>query len=329
MGKYRKDSLLGFLILLIFDLATFNSSVAQLTFDFYAASCPSAEFIIRNTVQSASLNDPSIPGKLLRLVFHDCFVEGCDASILLKGNGTEGSDPANLSLGGFSVIDSVKRVLEIFCPGIVSCADIIAIAARDAVEMTGGPQVRIATGRRDGRFSAASNVRSNMADTTFSIDAMTKLFSSKGLSVNDLVTLSGAHTIGTAHCSTVRDRFKEDSRGRLTGIDPSLDKLYGEELMRECLAGGDLSSALVSNDPQTSLSFDNQYYKNLVVHKGLFQSDSALVEDERTKNMVEDFATSQERFFSSWVESFRKLTSIKVKTGDAGEVRRSCSSFNR
>lgn len=61
-------------------------------------------------------------------------IQGCDASVLLQGNGTERSDPANTSLGGFSVINSAKRVLEIFCPQTVSCADILALAARDAVE---------------------------------------------------------------------------------------------------------------------------------------------------------------------------------------------------
>lgn len=166
-------------------------------------------------------------------------MQGCDASVLLQGNGTERSDPANRSLDGFSVIDAAKRVLEFFCPGTVSCADIVALAARDAVEFvrnystqppslrkrfllhhaiyvcvyvlwlsvfntvndwplqTGGPAVRIPTGRRDGRVSSASNVRPNIIDTSFTMDEMTKLFSSKGLSLDDLVILSGRNAIKT------------------------------------------------------------------------------------------------------------------------------------
>jgi peroxidase/lariat debranching enzyme len=48
---------------------------ASLFFNFYGASCPAAELIVSNKVRSASSSDPTIPGKLVRLVFHDCFVE--------------------------------------------------------------------------------------------------------------------------------------------------------------------------------------------------------------------------------------------------------------
>ncbi|CAB4265906.1 unnamed protein product [Prunus armeniaca] len=304
-----------------------SASCDELTLSFYSASCPSAELMVRNTVRSASDMDPTVPGKLLRLLFHDCFVEGCDASVLLQGTGTERSDPANTSLGGFSVIDSAKRLLEIFCPGTVSCADIVALAARDAVEVAGGPVVQIPTGRRDGKVSAASNVRPNIVDTSFTMDEMIKLFSSKGLSLDDLVTLSGAHTIGSAHCGAFSDRFQQDSKGKLKLIDTSLDNAYAGELMRQCPAGANPSTT-VKIDPNTSFAFDNQYFQNLIAHRGLFQSDSVLLSDDRTRKLVESLAQDQVIFFESWAQSFLKLASIGVKTGEEGEIRASCPTTN-
>ncbi|EOA18081.1 hypothetical protein CARUB_v10006533mg [Capsella rubella] len=178
--------------LLLF-LSSLLSSSADLSFNFYANSCPLAEFLVRNTVRSATSSDPTIPGKLLRLLFHDCFVQGCDASVLIQGNSTERSDPGNASLGGFSVIERAKNAIEILCPATVSCADIVALAARDAVEAAGGPVVEIPTGRRDGNISMAANVRPNIIDTDFSLGQMIDAFSSKGLSIQDLVVLSGIY----------------------------------------------------------------------------------------------------------------------------------------
>ncbi|XP_051151429.1 peroxidase 18-like isoform X2 [Andrographis paniculata] len=291
-------------------------------------SCPAAELMVKATVRSASAMDPTTPGKLLRLLFHDCFVEGCDASILLQGNGTERSDPANKSLGGFTVIDSAKRVLEIFCPGTVSCADIIALAARDAVEFAGGPNIQIPTGRKDGRTSIAANVRPNIVDTSFTLDQMASIFSSKGLSMDDLVTLSGAHTIGTAHCSSFNGRFKVDTNGSLTLIDGSLDRQYASQLTKICPAGAAGDTVAVNNDPATPRLFDNEYYRNLLSHRGLFQSDSALLSDERSKMRVVELANNQDRFFETWAVSFLKLSSMGVKSDDNGEIRLSCSLTN-
>ncbi|XP_072973595.1 peroxidase 46-like [Typha angustifolia] len=303
------------------------SSSSQLSPDFYTLSCPTVELLVRNTVRSASSSDPTVTGKLLRLLFHDCIVEGCDGSVLIQGNGTERSDPANKSLGGFHVVETAKRVLEVLCPGTVSCADILVLAARDAVEIAGGPFVQVPLGRKDGRISSASNVRPNMIDTSFSLDEMAKLFSSKGLSIDDLVILSGAHTIGSAHCSSFSERFQQDSKGSLVPIDSSLDKNYATELIKKCPADAS-PTVSVDNDPVTASLFDNQYYINLVNGMGLFQSDSVLANDSRTKGTVEDFSVSQDSFFSRWAESFVKLSSIEVKTGDDGEILSSCSSLN-
>lgn len=97
--------------------------------------------------------------------------------------------------------------------------------------------------------------------------------------------------------------------------------------MQQCPAGAD-PSVTVNNDPETSMVFDSQYYRNLLTNKGLFQSDSVLLNDDRTRKIVEDFANDQDLFFENWGQSFLKLTSVGVKTGEDGEIRRSCAATN-
>jgi peroxidase len=64
-------------------------------------------------------------------------VQGCDASVLLADTGSftgeQGAIPNKNSLRGFSVIDSIKTQVEAVCNQTVSCADILAVAARDSV----------------------------------------------------------------------------------------------------------------------------------------------------------------------------------------------------
>ncbi|KAG8082552.1 hypothetical protein GUJ93_ZPchr0014g46737 [Zizania palustris] len=279
---------------------------------------------------SASTLDPTIPGKLLRMLFHDCFVEGCDASVLIQGNGTERTDPANLSLGGFNVIDSAKRLLEVVCPATVSCSDILVLAARDAVTLTGGPSVPVAMGRRDGLVSLASNVRANIIDTGFSVDAMARSFTAKGLTLDDLVTLSGGHTIGSAHCTTFGDRFRVDANGSTVPADAAMNAEYAGELIRACSAVNDTvsSSATVDCDEGSASRFDNAYFVNLLDGRGLLRTDAVLVQNATTRATVAAFARSEESFFASWAASFARLTSLGVKTAADGEVRRSCSRVN-
>lgn len=104
---------------------------------FYDDTCPKAESIVRSTVESHFGIDPTIAPGLLRMHSHDCFVRGCDASVLIAGPNTERTAVPNLTLRGFEVIDDAKSQLEDVCPGVVSCADILALAARDSVVLVG------------------------------------------------------------------------------------------------------------------------------------------------------------------------------------------------
>ncbi|KAL2901544.1 Peroxidase 14 [Bienertia sinuspersici] len=105
--------------------------------DFYRESCPLLEEIVRYIIKNKVLRQPRVAAQLLRLHFHDCFVQGCDGSVLLDSNGAivseKGANPNRNSLRGFEVIDEIKAALEEACPLTVSCADIVAIAARDSV----------------------------------------------------------------------------------------------------------------------------------------------------------------------------------------------------
>ncbi|GMJ01680.1 hypothetical protein like AT4G26010 [Hibiscus trionum] len=113
------------------------------------------------------------------LHFHDCFVKGCDASILLDGDSSEKNATANRSVGGYDVIDEANELFEEACEGVVSCADIIALAAKDVVQLSGGGRYEVQTRRRDEIESLASNV--NLPSPSFLVRQSVDTFKKKGI----------------------------------------------------------------------------------------------------------------------------------------------------
>jgi hypothetical protein len=103
-----------------------------LEFDFYKKTCPQLPRIVQKVVAAEFAFDPTSAGPQLRLFFHDCFVQGCDASVLINStnvNQAEKDAAINFSIGNFFVIDDIKEQLEKECPGVVSCADVLALVA--------------------------------------------------------------------------------------------------------------------------------------------------------------------------------------------------------
>eukprot|EP00268_Persea_americana_P069340 TRINITY_DN9839_c0_g1_i2.p1 TRINITY_DN9839_c0_g1~~TRINITY_DN9839_c0_g1_i2.p1 ORF type:complete len:181 (-),score=36.85 TRINITY_DN9839_c0_g1_i2:874-1416(-) len=124
-------------LLMVAALATTASS-QHLSPTFYDKICPKALPSIKKVVENAIQKERRMGASLLRLHFHDCFVNGCDGSILLDDTDKIDSEKkanANInSARGFAVVDRIKSVVDKVCGApVVSCADILAVAARDSV----------------------------------------------------------------------------------------------------------------------------------------------------------------------------------------------------
>ncbi|KAJ4838614.1 Peroxidase 65 [Turnera subulata] len=304
---------------------------SQLSLDYYKKTCPQFEKIVGQVITEKQLGFPSTAAGVVRLFFHDCMVEGCDASLLISSNSfnkAERDHDINVPLPGdaFDVIARAKTALELECPGVVSCSDILATAARDLVVMVGGPHYQVVLGRKDGLVSHATSVQGHLATPKMSIQEIISLFQSRGYTVQEMVALVGAHTIGFSHCKEFSDRLFNFSKTSKT--DPALNPKYADGLKKLCENYTTDPTMSAYNDVMTPGKFDNMYFRNLKRGLGLLASDQALAEDERTKPFVELYAENETAFFKDFAKAMEKTSLTKIKTEKDGDVRRRCDQFN-
>ncbi|KAL5732998.1 hypothetical protein ACOSP7_032341 [Xanthoceras sorbifolium] len=324
MASYFKPvmTLLGLLVVL---LVTIGSTNAQLSTDFYSKSCPRLLSAVKSSVHSAVSRENRMGASILRLFFHDCFVNGCDGSILLDDTssftGEKNAAPNRNSARGFEVIDAIKSAVERVCPGVVSCADVLAIAARDSVEFLGGPTWNVKLGRRDARTASQAAANNSIPPPTSNLNQLISSFSSVGLSTRDLVALSGAHTIGQSRCVQFRPRIYNE-----TNIDSSFARTRQSNCPR---ATGSGDNNLAPLDLQTPTSFENNYFKNLINNKGLLHSDQQLFNGGgSTDSIVRTYSSSPNTFTSDFVAAMIKMGDISPLTGSNGEIRKNCRRRN-
>ncbi|TYI30959.1 hypothetical protein ES332_A05G421000v1 [Gossypium tomentosum] len=311
-------NMLSMFILMEVVAGGFRFGVDGLRMDYYIMSCPFAESIVKNTVNRALQDDPTLAAALVRMHFHDCFIEGCDGSILIdstKDNTAEKDSPGNLSLRGYEVIDDAKEQLEDQCPGIVSCADIVAIAARDAIFWSEGPVYDLPKGRKDGRRSKIEDTI-NLPFPTFNTSELISAFGKRGFTAQEMVALSGAHTLGVARCSSFKNR--------LSNADANLDSEFAKTLSKTCSAGDNAEQPFDA----TQNTFDNFYFNALIRKSGVLFSDQVLYTTPRTRNIVYGYAMNQAMFFFDFQQAMVKMGKVDVKEGSNGEVRQNCRKIN-
>lgn len=312
-------------------LTTLPAAESRLYSNYYQKSCPRFNQIVQDTVTNKQITSPTTAAATLRLFFHDCLHNGCDASILVSStpfNKAERDADINLSLPGdaFDVVVRAKTALELACPNTVSCADILAVATRDLVTMMGGPYYNVPLGRRDGRVSKASAVEGTLPRPAMPVSQLIQVFGSRGFSVQEMVALSGAHTIGFAHCSEFSSAIYNYSKSEQ--YDPQYNPRFAAGLQQACADYHKNPTMSVFNDVMTPNKFDNVYFQNLPKGLGLLKSDHALFNDPRTRPFVELYAKDQNTFFQAFARAMEKLGVHGIQTGRRGEIRHRCDEFN-
>ncbi|KAI3888530.1 hypothetical protein MKW92_035059 [Papaver armeniacum] len=284
----------NFLTLFSFLALLFSSSHGQLSTNFYATTCPNVSTI------------------------------GCDASILLDDTATfTGEKNAGPNAGtarGYEVIDTIKSQVEASCSGVVSCADILALATRDGVVLQGGQSWTVPLGRRDARTASQSAANSQLPGPSSTLAQLITSFSNKGFSAAEMTALSGSHTIGQAGCASFRTRIYNQAN-----IDPA----FATTRRANCPStSGSGDRNLAPLDVQTPIRFENAYFQNLVAQRGLLNSDQVLFNNGSQDALVRTYSQNNARFLADFAAAMVKMGNLSPASGTVTEIRRNCRRTN-
>ncbi|KAK7345588.1 hypothetical protein VNO77_16194 [Canavalia gladiata] len=317
---------ISFLLLLL--LLHFNFGKGQLQLNYYSSSCPKAEEIIKQQVTELYNKHGNTAVSWVRNLFHDCMVKSCDASLLLATarDGVVVSEQASersFGMRNFKYVNTIKDAVEKECPLTVSCADIVALSARDGILMLGGPNMEMKTGRRDSKESYATMVEQFLPNHNDSISLVLSRFQDIGIDVEATVALLGGHSVGRVHCKNIVHRLYPN-------VDETLDPAHAEYLKRRCPTPNPDPKAVLyaRNDLKTPMIIDNNYYKNILQHKGLLTVDEELASDPRTSPYVQKMANDNDYFYQQFSRAILLLSENNPLTGDQGEIRKDCRYLN-
>ena len=195
----------------------------------------------------------------LRALFHDCTVKSCDASLLLETDAATGlvseqASPRSFGMRNFKYVGAIKSALERECPGTVSCADVLALAARDGAAMLGGPAaIPMRTGRRDATESRYRVHCNNLVARLYpAVDG-------------GMEPAYGAYLRGRCPTADAREDTRDVAYARNDRATPMvLDNMYHKNLLKG--RGLLLVDQRLASDPRTApfvkkMAADNGYFR--------------------------------------------------------------------
>ncbi|KAK9665148.1 hypothetical protein RND81_14G093600 [Saponaria officinalis] len=217
----------------------------------------------------------------------------------------------------------VKSRVEEECPRQVSCADLIVLAAREAVEVSGGPRIRVPLGRRDSTTASGSETAdASLPSADTGVHDALRLFNKLGMTTEEAVAIMGAHTLGVTHCLNIMNRLYGPLGDKTSNMNPEFE-LALKVICPESITAIQ-NASFVFNDPSAFI-FDNWYYRNTMAGHGILKIDAELPLNPETAAYVEQFAAHREDFFQAFGSAFVKLSYAGVLTGNNGVVRSMCN----
>lgn len=186
----------------------------------------------------------------------------------------------------------------------------------------------MAGGRRDGLVSRKDDVIPNVASPDSAVRNITELFVRKGLTQEEMVILTGAHSIGIAHCPTFLYRIQDYNKTHR--IDPKLDAADAFKIISTCqqVSSEKMVEASLPLDAQTPFKMDNSFYKNLLEGKSLIKSDRAMSDDPMTRPIMERMASDEEKWLKMFGRAMARLATVDVNNRTKGEIRKNCRFVN-
>ena len=234
---------------------------------------------------------------LIRLSWHDAGVfsngslkGGCPNAVMRFTDSGEGTFEANAGLTDVA-IGLLKPIADKYVTaGVISNADLWALAANVAIEFMGGPHVVTRFGRPDAKDSGESveSQVGRLPDGDKGVSHIREVFAPKGFDDRDIVALSGGHTVGG--CKQQRSGFD----GLWTEAPLVFDNSYFTDLLEKTYR------------PETVEATGCPQHRS---DKGTIMliSDLALLEDAAFKSVVEEYAADQSRFFADFVSAWTRL----------------------
>ncbi len=233
---------------------------------------------LRGLLTELYKNTPCMP-IMVRLAWHDAGTY-CTKTKTGGANGSirfepEAKHDAN---NGLEIARNLLADIKQAVPE-VSYADLYQLASVVAIEYAGGPKIPFKFGRVDADSADKCTPDGRLPDATKRMPHLRDIFGRMGFSDAEIVTLSGAHTLGKAH------KERSGFEGKWT---------------------------------ENHLVFDNSYYKLLLkgdLPQGviMLDADKALLDEPELKKQVETYAEDQDKFFADYAKAHQKLSELGMK----------------